>query len=305
MNRFVLALVVAVTLSSCGSTIRSPSLQGESATSFVQIETIAIDSDINFAELGYAIFLRVTSTSNAPATGATVRYPEDGVVLALQPNEAHALSPRMQIPIRDDVQIEISVFALPNDITLEGLSILTLALPGVGKLFAAQAPIAPLVGTMLGRVTDATRKALEKGRMVAYHGISALEISHQGGFSTSSMHVTATTLDMTAVPSAILQPLTPQSPIGNEQPFYMFEPVFESDLIGKTAWELDVMRNEIFARHGRGFKRDDLRTYFRSQPWYEEKFSPDDFDVSVLTPIQRQNAEFIIEYQNQHDLRIK
>ena len=41
-----------------------------------------------------------------------------------------------------------------------------------------------------------------------------------------------------------------------------------ADLSECTCWELRVLRNEIYARHGRKFKSQDLQDYFSAQPWY-------------------------------------
>lgn len=76
-------------------------------------------------------------------------------------------------------------------------------------------------------------------------------------------------------------------------------PISKADLQGKILGELDVMRNEIFARHGRRFNRADLQEHFNRQPWYAPQYSPDEFPDSLLTPIERQNVKFILEYQNQ------
>jgi len=81
-------------------------------------------------------------------------------------------------------------------------------------------------------------------------------------------------------------------------PFFMVRAVSEADLRGKNMWELDIMRNEIFARYGRRFQRADLQNYFNGQPWYTPKYLPDKFPTSLLTPMQRENAKFILEYQN-------
>ncbi|MBN1574430.1 MAG: YARHG domain-containing protein [Deltaproteobacteria bacterium] len=41
-----------------------------------------------------------------------------------------------------------------------------------------------------------------------------------------------------------------------------------SELGGCSCWELRILRNEIYARHGRKFKSKDLQDYFAGQPWY-------------------------------------
>ena len=66
----------------------------------------------------------------------------------------------------------------------------------------------------------------------------------------------------------------------------------ESDLAGKSNWDLRIMRNEIFARHGRRFKSADLRNYFMSQSWYNPQF-----DEVQLTEIEKRNVEFLKSYE--------
>ena len=69
----------------------------------------------------------------------------------------------------------------------------------------------------------------------------------------------------------------------------------EADLEGKTNQELDLMRNEIYARHGRPFNRADLRAYFMRQSWYR----PDQaYTDSRLTRIEIYNVNFIKNYQD-------
>lgn len=81
-------------------------------------------------------------------------------------------------------------------------------------------------------------------------------------------------------------------------PYFMTRTVTEKDLQGKSDWELDVMRNEIYARHGRWFNRDDLQNHFDSQPWYAPKYSPAEFPIGMLTEEQRSNAVLIQNYKN-------
>ena len=62
-------------------------------------------------------------------------------------------------------------------------------------------------------------------------------------------------------------------------------------------WELYLARNEIYARHGREFRNDDLTRYFEGQPWYEPTYSPDDFDThqdTILSEVERDNAQTIL-----------
>lgn len=44
------------------------------------------------------------------------------------------------------------------------------------------------------------------------------------------------------------------------------------ELARLSRWQLDIARNEIFARHGRIFDRPDLRTYFSQFSWYRPQY---------------------------------
>lgn len=70
-----------------------------------------------------------------------------------------------------------------------------------------------------------------------------------------------------------------------------------SELSGLSDWELYLARNEIYARHGREFRNEDLRRYFSGRSWYTPLYSPDDFDArtgSFLNAIEQRNAETIL-----------
>jgi hypothetical protein len=73
----------------------------------------------------------------------------------------------------------------------------------------------------------------------------------------------------------------------------------ENDLRGRGFWELTIMKNEIYARHGRFFKEPELRRYFESRPWY--KVNPK-YDNSMLTEIENYNIRFISDYRRQNNL---
>ena len=69
--------------------------------------------------------------------------------------------------------------------------------------------------------------------------------------------------------------------------------ITDSDLENHTAWELTLMRNEIFAVHGRTFQDPELRTMFMERPWYH----PGGYSDAKLSALERANAEFILSYQ--------
>jgi hypothetical protein len=70
-----------------------------------------------------------------------------------------------------------------------------------------------------------------------------------------------------------------------------------TDLLGFSRWELDLLRNEIYARHGRRFNRRELQAYFDQQSWYTPRYSSDAFPEHLLSAVERWNAEFIADYQ--------
>ncbi len=55
-----------------------------------------------------------------------------------------------------------------------------------------------------------------------------------------------------------------------------------------------VLRNEIYARHGKIFKSENLRTVFTSQSWY--KPNPN-FTESMLNEYEKANVNFILNYE--------
>jgi hypothetical protein len=83
----------------------------------------------------------------------------------------------------------------------------------------------------------------------------------------------------------------------NNLPYFMTRPLVENDLVGKSSYDLELMRNEIFARHGYIFARSDLRTYFGQQAWYIPKFSKEQFDYGSLTAVQVRNVSLISEFE--------
>jgi len=63
--------------------------------------------------------------------------------------------------------------------------------------------------------------------------------------------------------------------------------------------ELRLLRNEVYARHGRTFKWEWLMQYFFSQPWYQPS---DTFKDEDLSGADKQNVETIVAYENKiHD----
>lgn len=77
------------------------------------------------------------------------------------------------------------------------------------------------------------------------------------------------------------------------------KPIAEHMLHGLSLHELRLLRNEVYARHGRQFQAPWLSQYFFSQPWYQPS---DSFKDEDLTGPDKQNVETIVAYENKlHD----
>ncbi|MFH1075606.1 MAG: YARHG domain-containing protein [Pseudomonadota bacterium] len=65
----------------------------------------------------------------------------------------------------------------------------------------------------------------------------------------------------------------------------------KADIEGKSAADLKIMRNEIFARRSCIFKSPDMRRYFEKEPWYSAKNK----DVkALLSNIEKSNVAFLL-----------
>lgn len=77
----------------------------------------------------------------------------------------------------------------------------------------------------------------------------------------------------------------------------------ESDFYGLTKEDCRIARNEIFARHGRRFKDEELQAYFDSCEWYFGYIEPDDFDDSCLNDYEQKNRDAIVQYEKKMGYR--
>jgi YARHG domain-containing protein len=68
----------------------------------------------------------------------------------------------------------------------------------------------------------------------------------------------------------------------------------ERMLHGLSLHELRLLRNEIYARHGRIFRTGWLQQYFGSQPWYDPT---EEFKDEELSGSDKQNVELIVAYE--------
>ncbi len=77
--------------------------------------------------------------------------------------------------------------------------------------------------------------------------------------------------------------------------FFEDKAITEQMLQGLSLHELRLLRNEIYARHGRMFRAEWLQQYFFFQPWY----TPDEnFKDEELSGNDKLNVETIVKYEN-------
>jgi hypothetical protein len=67
-------------------------------------------------------------------------------------------------------------------------------------------------------------------------------------------------------------------------------PLTSADLEGRTADELRILRNEIYARHGYVFKSEELAARFKKESWYHETPA---FDPASLTGVEKANVALL------------
>ena len=67
-----------------------------------------------------------------------------------------------------------------------------------------------------------------------------------------------------------------------------------SDVQGLTGWDLKVMRNEIYARHGYIFKTQEMIDYFNGQSWYYPSLRSVE---NKLSEVEKKNINFIKNYE--------
>ena len=71
--------------------------------------------------------------------------------------------------------------------------------------------------------------------------------------------------------------------------------ITEAMLRGLSLHELRLLRNEIYARHGRIFVTLWIQQYFGSQSWYDPK---EDFKDESISGVDKTNIETIVAYEN-------
>ncbi len=76
-----------------------------------------------------------------------------------------------------------------------------------------------------------------------------------------------------------------------------------ADLEGFDTDMCRLLRNGIYARHGRKFKDETLQAYFDACDWYTGTVEPDDFSDSVLNDYEVANLAFVVNYEKEMGYR--
>lgn len=62
--------------------------------------------------------------------------------------------------------------------------------------------------------------------------------------------------------------------------------------------QLFLARNEIYARHGRQFKNEELQQYFGSKDWYKGTITPESFnEEAVFNQIEKDNVKIMLDIE--------
>ncbi|QLE54978.1 YARHG domain-containing protein [Nostoc sp. TCL26-01] len=125
--------------------------------------------------------------------------------------------------------------------------------------------------------------------------------------------VTSSTQPTSISKSVVISPTQPTNisksvdvnPTNNDDNYVWLSerPVTDADLENKDGLQLDIMRNTIFARHGRRFDTPGLQDYFNNQPWYNPTYSPKTFPTKLLSKLEQRNVDYIAKYQERYNLR--
>src|SRR6185503_18546685 len=78
---------------------------------------------------------------------------------------------------------------------------------------------------------------------------------------------------------------------------YLFKSTLLTDTMLRhlTLYDLRLLRNEVYARHGRRFQTPWLRAHFSAQPWYQVRAAYRD---SELTTIDTANVSMITRMED-------
>lgn len=120
---------------------------------------------------------------------------------------------------------------------------------------------------------------------------------------TAAAPETTSILSPTRVPqpTKVLSPTVSPVP---EEPDYIIPDsssryLTEDELSGYTSQQLEIARNEIYARHGRKFVKQQLADYFNGKSWYKGTIDSKTFDSqpSVLNAYETANVQMLADME--------
>lgn len=132
------------------------------------------------------------------------------------------------------------------------------------------------------------------GVIAPKHEVPATNVAAESQPAKTKPAETTPATQPAATDAATTQPVTPAS--GDYiLPDVQTRVYSTAELEQLSTDELWYARNEIYARHGRGFRNPELQSYFNSKPWYTRNpIDPDTFDSTVtLSATEQQNADAI------------
>lgn len=107
----------------------------------------------------------------------------------------------------------------------------------------------------------------------------------------------------TPTPTATISP-TPAVPSGSDYilPESNSRYLSDAEVDGLTKNQLFYARNEVYARHGRKFKNEELQKYFNSKSWYTPIHDGEAFDSiqkSVFNEYEKENIKLITRIEEE------
>lgn len=99
----------------------------------------------------------------------------------------------------------------------------------------------------------------------------------------------------------------PSSQTDNASTYVLFDSstriYTEAEFEAMGLHDLYLARNEIFARHGRIFASEELKSYFGSKDWYVPRYTAEQFDSmkSLLSDIEKKNAELMLSVEKRRN----
>lgn len=101
----------------------------------------------------------------------------------------------------------------------------------------------------------------------------------------------------------IVQPATLPSTVAVNNEFILPDSsvrvLDKSELVGFSAEQCRLARNEIYAKHGRMFDDAGLQNYFNSHSWYHGTIPAKQFNDNMLSDIEIQNRNLIIAFEKE------